>query len=87
MRTAFADRAALVTGASRGIGREMAVQLARRGARIALMARNADELEATAGLCRDEGAQALVLPGDVSVEADCEAAFTGRAPSSERWTC
>jgi NAD(P)-dependent dehydrogenase (short-subunit alcohol dehydrogenase family) len=73
MRNAFADRAVLVTGASRGIGREMAVQLARAGARVALTARNADELEATAGLCRDEGAQALVLPGDVSVEADCAA--------------
>ena len=73
MRTAFEDTAVLVTGALRGIGREMAVQLARAGARVALTARSAEDLEATAALCRGEGAQALVLPGDVSVEADCAA--------------
>lgn len=77
MLTAFEGKAVFLTGGSRGIGREMALQLARSGARVALMARSADELEYAALECRKEGAEALVLPGDVSVEADCAAAVRG----------
>ena len=70
----FRGKAVLVTGASRGIGREMALQLALDGARIALMARDRSDLEETAAACRRLGAQALIVPGDVGVEADCAAA-------------
>ena len=74
MQNAFRDNAVLVTGASRGIGREIALQLARAGARIALMARGRSHLEETAAGCRRLGAQALIVTGDVGVEADCAAA-------------
>ncbi|MCK5410835.1 MAG: SDR family NAD(P)-dependent oxidoreductase [Gemmatimonadetes bacterium] len=74
MLTAFRSNAVFLTGASRGIGREMALQLARSGARLALMARNREDLERTADACRRSGAQAIVVPGDVAVEEDCAAA-------------
>lgn len=66
----------VLTGASEGIGAEMARQLAQRhGQRLALVlaARNPERLEAVATECRDRGAQALVQPTDVSVEAECRA--------------
>jgi NAD(P)-dependent dehydrogenase (short-subunit alcohol dehydrogenase family) len=72
MQTAFTHHAVLVTGASRGIGRELALQLAQGGARVALMARSLDGLEETASLCRGVGSETLVLAGDVCSEADCE---------------
>ncbi|GAA1140631.1 glucose 1-dehydrogenase [Nocardioides aquiterrae] len=65
-------RSALVTGAGSGIGRAVAVVLARYGARVAVAGRRADALEETARLVRDAGGEALAVPTDVSVEADVE---------------
>lgn len=64
----------IITGASDGIGAEMARQLARQhGAKAALVlaARNVDLLHAVAQQCTALGAQVLVVPTDVSVEAQC----------------
>lgn len=64
----------IITGASDGIGAEMARQLARQhGAKAALVlaARNAELLNAVAVQCTALGAQVLVVPTDVSVEAQC----------------
>jgi len=61
----------IITGASRGIGAELARQLASRGARLALAARDPAALEAVAAACRRSGGQAEVLPTDVAVESDC----------------
>lgn len=56
---------AVVTGASSGIGRELALELARRGTRLALLARRREALEEVAAEARGAGARALVLPCDV----------------------
>src|SRR3954465_8225723 len=57
------DRAAVVTGASSGIGAEMARELHRRGHQVVLVARSADKLEA---LAAEFGDRAFVLPADLS---------------------
>ena len=57
---------ALVTGASSGIGRSLALRLAREGARVALVARRAEELEKLAAEIRAGGGEAAVLPCDVA---------------------
>jgi NAD(P)-dependent dehydrogenase (short-subunit alcohol dehydrogenase family) len=60
-------RVAIVTGASKGIGRAVALALADAGADVALAARGAEDLERTAGEVRQAGVRALAVPTDVSV--------------------
>ncbi len=58
--------AALVTGASSGIGRVLALRLSKAGARVALVARREVELETLASEIRESGGEVLVLPCDVA---------------------
>jgi NAD(P)-dependent dehydrogenase (short-subunit alcohol dehydrogenase family) len=67
----FFGKSVIVTGASLGIGREIALQLAEQGARLALGSRSNEELQRVANLCRERGATAIVTTADVSKEADC----------------
>ncbi len=69
----FHNKVAVVTGAGRGIGRAIALALARDGAMVALAARSVDELEAVAAEIRAGGQRALVVPADVAVEAHARA--------------
>ncbi len=64
---------AIVTGAGRGIGRAVALTFAREGARVALAARTASELEAVARQIVTSGGRALAVPTDVTQEASVSA--------------
>ncbi len=64
--TSYHGLTALVTGASSGIGRVLALRLAGKGARVALVARREPELESVAAEIRAQGGEALVLPCDVA---------------------
>ena len=76
MAKAFADKVAWITGASSGIGRELARELARAGADVALSARRADRIEALAEELRASGVRAIALPCDVTQESSVEQAVT-----------
>lgn len=69
--TRLAGRRIILTGASEGIGRALALALASQGARVALAARDAARLEELARECRARGGEALVVPTDVANEVDC----------------
>jgi NAD(P)-dependent dehydrogenase (short-subunit alcohol dehydrogenase family) len=61
---------ALVTGASSGIGRASAIELARRGAKVVVAARRKDELDQVVQQIVEESGHASAIPADVSTEAD-----------------
>ena len=71
--SAFSQNVVVLTGASQGIGRQLALLLAAEGARLVLAARSQADLERVAADCRGAGGQALAVPTDVGVEADCRA--------------
>lgn len=75
--------AALVTGASSGIGAAIARALAAAGCDVAAAYnRNRGGAEATARACRDAGAEAIDLCGDVSSDADCRRMVDA---ATDRW--
>jgi short-subunit dehydrogenase len=67
----FSGKVIAITGASEGIGAELARQAAGKNVWLALAARNQEKLDAVAAECRARGAEALAIRCDVSVEADC----------------
>ena len=79
----WSNRVILITGASSGIGRGLAVELGRRGARVGLFARRAEMLLEVAEEIEREGrGRALVLAGDVR---DAEALEQAAARMREQW--
>lgn len=68
--TGIQDKVVAITGASRGIGEATAVMLARRGARVVLMAVSAQQLQTVAAGITDAGGIAAYLAGDVRQRAD-----------------
>jgi NADP-dependent 3-hydroxy acid dehydrogenase YdfG len=62
----WSNKVVLVTGASSGIGRGLAVELARRGAAVGLLARRADTLQEVVAAIKAGGGRALALPADVT---------------------
>ena len=71
--TGLTGRIALVTGASQGIGRACAIELAKAGATVALAARNVGKLEAVAAEIAAAGGQAKAFALDVSSEESIKA--------------
>ena len=68
----FYENVVIITGASRGIGRELALRLADQGAWLALGARDMEKLEEVAELCRLHGGKAITVQTDVAEQADCQ---------------
>jgi NAD(P)-dependent dehydrogenase (short-subunit alcohol dehydrogenase family) len=66
----LSGKSALVTGASRGLGRALAEQLASAGARVVLVARTAAELSRVAEEIRASGGEAHALPADMANAQD-----------------
>ena len=65
-------KVAVVTGASRGIGKAVALELAGQGARIVASARNLGLLEALVAEIRSAGGEAVAVAGDISAAADAD---------------
>lgn len=65
-------KVAIITGASRGIGAEVALQLSEEGANVGLAARSTDDLNRVARKCSDHGGNAVAIPTDVTDESACE---------------
>ena len=66
------DKVALITGASQGLGRALALAFAREGARVVVNARSNDSVRPVAGEVEDVGGEVLAVAADVSKGADVE---------------
>ena len=64
----FKGKTIILTGASKGIGRALALNLAKQGAHLSLVARSKDELKAVQAECKEAGAKCLAFIGSVSNE-------------------
>jgi short-subunit dehydrogenase len=69
----FREQVVIVTGASAGIGKSLALLLANQGARVVIAARRAELLEVIAEQCRMNSGEVLAIPTDVADEAQCKA--------------
>jgi NAD(P)-dependent dehydrogenase (short-subunit alcohol dehydrogenase family) len=78
----LAGRVAVITGASRGLGRAMALALAAAGADVAVAGRAKPDLEATAHGIEGLGRRALAVPTDVTRYVEVEASSSAPVRSS-----
>src|SRR5712691_11103697 len=69
------NKVAIVTGASRGIGKGIAERLASEGAKVVMTARGAGPLREAARTIEAAGGSVLAIPGDAGLESDVEAMF------------
>jgi len=71
------DRVVFITGSSKGIGRSLAAEMLRQGAKVVINGRNEDQLTTTAAMLREQGGDVLAIPGDVSDTKTFQAALSG----------
>ena len=71
-RFSMKDQSVIITGASTGIGKELALRYAKEGAWLTLAARNREKLEEVAKSCRNAGGKAIAIPTDVSKSDQCK---------------
>src|SRR5436853_730861 len=69
----FTGKVALVTGGGNGIGRAASAAFARHGAKVVVVDRDAAGAQATAGIIRQNGGEAIAVTADVTKAADVKA--------------
>jgi len=77
MKFKLKDKTVVMTGASGGIGAETAAAFARRGARLVLSGRNREKLKEVADRVKALGAEAHVIPADVTIKEEVDALVKG----------
>jgi NAD(P)-dependent dehydrogenase (short-subunit alcohol dehydrogenase family) len=76
LRQAVSGKRVLITGGSSGIGRATALKLAAAGARVLIVARDAQKLEAVRGAIAEQDGAVSIYPCDITDEASCAALIT-----------
>src|SRR4030043_1264364 len=69
--TTFYENVVIITGATFGIGHQLALQLAGCGAWLVLAARNVEKLEDVSKHCSQQGGRVIVIPTDVGAPTTC----------------
>jgi short-subunit dehydrogenase len=69
---AFFESVIIITGASSGIGAQLALRFAEQGAWLALAARTTESLNKVAKKCQEQGGKAIIIPTDVSDQSQCQ---------------
>jgi short-subunit dehydrogenase len=67
----FKNQVVLITGASTGVGRELAIQLASYGASLSLAARDAERLASVQEECQKRGSTTISIPTDIGIPEQC----------------
>ncbi len=68
----FSDKVIIITGASSGIGKELALRLSEQNTNLVLAARNKDKLDEVVDQCIKNGSRAISVKADVSDKEDCK---------------
>jgi short-subunit dehydrogenase len=76
-KNSFTGNVVVITGASSGIGRQLAFKLAEQGAWLVLAARNLDNLQEVANTCSHLGGKVIIIPTDVAEKSQCKNLIEG----------